>query len=116
VDLAAARDLDQLRGPPLHGCLLNSLPGPLPHNLFRASRGPWPAPSPGFPGLYTAPRGRARRGRRALGAESRLRPLAPPSDRLGQACGLVLGDQRIDHLVERLAREDLIELVQGQVD
>ena len=36
--------------------------------------------------------------------------------RLGEPGRLVLGDQRLDDLVERLARDHLVELVEGQVD
>src|SRR5579859_3006489 len=35
---------------------------------------------------------------------------------LGEFRRLVLGDQRLDHLVERLAGHDLLDLVEGQVD
>jgi hypothetical protein len=37
VDLATARDLDQLRGPPLHGCLLFAGPLRNPYLGYRAT-------------------------------------------------------------------------------
>ena len=57
-------------------------------------------------------RNRSRTPRQAAPMVSPLRSLL----HRGELRCLILGDQRVDHLVERLAGDHLVELVEGEVD
>ncbi len=53
---------------------------------------------------------------RARASRSALPRVRPGSVDVGKAGRLLLGDQRPGQLAQRLAREHLLELVEGQVD
>src|SRR5690606_36710682 len=87
-------------------------PAPVPQARrgARASRGGPPDRARARP----RPRAGPRAGRRAR--RSRLRPPRRASCDLGELRGAVFGEQRVDDLVERLAGEHLVDLVEREID